>query len=61
MTTDEMPLLEVTTRYIAWTQVHSGSLVACNGVFVVTVYWRRQSRHSLSPGLQLGPNSSQWP
>lgn len=50
MTTDEIPLLEVTTRYMAWIQVHSGSLVACSGVFVVTVYWRLQSPHSLSPG-----------
>ena len=45
ITTEEMPLLDVSTRNIAQIQIRKSSLVPCIGVSVVTVNWRRQSLH----------------
>lgn len=45
ITTEEMPLEEVSTRNIAAIQIRRSSFVAWSGVLVVTVNWLR---HSLS-------------
>ncbi|CAB1076581.1 hypothetical protein D1AOALGA4SA_4377, partial [Olavius algarvensis Delta 1 endosymbiont] len=51
MKTEEMPLLELTIKYMHSSHFHNGNLVLCIGVCVVTVNCRLHLSHSNSPGL----------